>query len=1301
MNGLNIIKKVKEFLKIVAVIVLLIILSVLLYANYNITAIATTESSSTVPSQFDDGIQENVFRFLDSFSKQVTVNDFNWEKDVDESIGKITLEDNGRKVNMTGNETLEGKNAIYIIPENHQQQVFGFHYNVEYGDSFYAAGLLMRVKKDNEYLTGYMLSFNNTSRPEWTGEYSTTYGSIWKFKYKLHDNRSSNIEKELVKDLNIPQSGNIQIDSTAEEIKITGEVNETITINQNDQDVGDGFGFFTAHYSHNCDRIGNFDLTNFAVTTIDIIPHKLIVDPNGGTWGEKTEKSELTGVYEDTANIPMPEREGYTFVGWTKEGSGGEMSTLTDTAVYTWGENETDDKITAQWVKTDLTKQQSVSEVTNGTEITYTLRATNSGTVKSKAIISDTIPAETTFVDGSITLNGQATQNTQENLQNGIEVEVPAGGSTTITFKVISKDLEDKQLIKNIAKVKDITVESRIKESQSQEVVAKYLEPIISQTKEISTQNGKDYVIAGENVKYTIVVNNAGGLAKDVLIQDTVPAETTFVDGSIKVDDQAVMMEGNQVPTKENLADGITIQIPAYSTKRLSFDVTVNDVNNKDVIKNIAKVDNNQTNEVAKEYIEPIISQTKEIATANGENYVVKGEKITYTITINNDGDLGKDVTVKDPIPEGTTFVEDSIKLDGQTIKKEDGNSLTKDDLTNGIVVGVEGKSSKKISFDVTVNDINNKDVIKNIAEVDNNPTNEVDKEYIEPIISQTKEISTANGENYVVKGEKITYTIIINNDGDLGKDVTVKDQIPEGTTFMEDSIKLDGQAIKKEDGKSLTKEDLANGIVIGAEGKSTKKLSFEVVVNAIKDESIIENIATVDGIETNKVTTVYSDSIISEYKKAETQYGKEYVVGNEKITYKIIVKNTGTLPKLVVVKDAVPNGTTFVEGSIRIDGESGKLFKETDLEKGIEVLVPAKPGGNNGNQKEKQNTDKAQNDNSKGIQKNNSGEVNININDEKLNLLNIDKIGSTEENESQNQYEEVMIPSEYNDTKKINVPPFISTNTKESKDTQDEQKGDSEEENQDNQEFDENDANAGFKIISFEVTVNPLEKDTDTARIDNIALIDDMETNEVSYDVYPFNMKIEQKIKNLILNGAGSSVGDGKTAKTEVYRKAVNSSKVTTTYEITVTNTGKVPGTATVKDIIPTGYKVADNNPTYWSKGDNGEITTTTKELEAGESQKFEVSLVWINGKENFGEKINEADIADTKNDSNAEETTLKDNQSQTDEFVTVSTGAEKRSFQIMSLIMLPLFMAMVVGKDIIDKKRARQEIDLKIFHK
>ena len=269
---------------------------------------------------------------------------------------------------------------------------------------------------------------------DWFGS-AFMMGSIWKFTYTLEKNYNNSIEKTLVKSLNIPISGSMTVTSNPEQIKITGSgkdafseenisIDETIDIS-NEDNVGEGFGFFTNHYAHSCPAIGEFNLTNFAVTVIDIEPHNLYVDPNGGTWNGSSAVSTVEGEYGDEVEIPLPTRPGYNFAGWTQTGNSGTMSSLTEDAIYTFGENaETDDTLTAQWTKVDVTKEcrldtgedygdivepgntGPVKYVVEGQQVIYELTATNTGTVDATALIKDSAPEGTTFVEDSIKLNG-------------------------------------------------------------------------------------------------------------------------------------------------------------------------------------------------------------------------------------------------------------------------------------------------------------------------------------------------------------------------------------------------------------------------------------------------------------------------------------------------------------------------------------------------------------------------------------------------------------------------------------------------------------------------------------------------------------------------------------------------------------------------------------------------------------------------------------------------------------------------------------------------------------------------------
>lgn len=193
---------------------------------------------------------------------------FTWNKDVSSSIGSISITNNGQNVVMKGNSNNAGKNAIWIMPTQNQEQKFNFSYSIDFGDSFNAAGMLLRVKQEGNTLTGYMLSFNKSGR-EWYTTAGNKNGAIWKFTYNIGTN-TSNMSKTLVQGLNISTSGILDVTATDTEIVIGGggmSSSVIYEIPENDQTIGNGFGFFSDHYSHGCSNIGAFSLTNINLET--------------------------------------------------------------------------------------------------------------------------------------------------------------------------------------------------------------------------------------------------------------------------------------------------------------------------------------------------------------------------------------------------------------------------------------------------------------------------------------------------------------------------------------------------------------------------------------------------------------------------------------------------------------------------------------------------------------------------------------------------------------------------------------------------------------------------------------------------------------------------------------------------------------------------------------------------------------------------------------------------------------------------------------------------------------------------
>lgn len=187
---------------------------------------------------------------------------FQWNEDKDSSIGNISIINDGRDVTMIGNYSNPGKNAIWIIPDADLVQTFTFGYSIEFGDSFNAAGMLLRVQDNGNNLTGYMLSFNNT----WTSEAGGKNGAIWKFTYYKKQN-SSNIQKSLVQSLDIARSGTLTVKVNKQEIEVTEAGKNPVTVDISSESRGTGFGFFSDHYSHGCYEYGQFKLTNINLET--------------------------------------------------------------------------------------------------------------------------------------------------------------------------------------------------------------------------------------------------------------------------------------------------------------------------------------------------------------------------------------------------------------------------------------------------------------------------------------------------------------------------------------------------------------------------------------------------------------------------------------------------------------------------------------------------------------------------------------------------------------------------------------------------------------------------------------------------------------------------------------------------------------------------------------------------------------------------------------------------------------------------------------------------------------------------
>ena len=107
-------------------------------------------------------------------------------------------------------------------------------------------------------------------------------------------------------------------------------------------------------------------------------------------------------------------------------------------------------------------------------------------------------------------------------------------------------------------------------------------------------------------------VRNDGTAPETAIVKVTIPAGTTFVEGSIAVEDSQETYELADLTTT-----GIELTLNPDESKTVEFKVTVQDLDNGTKIRNIATVDDEPTKETEHTYVEPKISQKKSAVTEN------------------------------------------------------------------------------------------------------------------------------------------------------------------------------------------------------------------------------------------------------------------------------------------------------------------------------------------------------------------------------------------------------------------------------------------------------------------------------------------------------------------------------------------------------------------------------------------------------------------------------------------------------------------------------------------------------------
>ena len=478
-----------------------------------------------------------------------------------------------------------------------------------------------------------------------------------------------------------------------------------------------------------------------------------------------------------------------------------------------------------------------------GDEITYFLSVVNTGEeTLNKLNVSDAIPAGTTFVENSQAADDVSSATTTPSFENGkvnwVIDGLKAGETITLSFKVTVNPLstQGSNSIRNVAfanlpgEPPVPSEETNHKQKLSYEI-EKVSNPISG-----SMVNGKD------DITYTIKVKNTGDqVLKDLMVKDTVPTFTKYVQGTQQSSHTATMsVEGDdlfwtigEIGVGETAEASFTVKVDPMVEKG------TRDITNIGYVKLPADKEYTPTNQTI--HRQSASYEAHKSSDPKSGTVVNNGDVITYSISVKNTGsDTLFDMLVTDAVPANTKLVASSITSSNPDVV----TSTESNGVINWTIKELKSGEEIVVSFKVTVALTKENATIRNVATTKLPGEPEVPtEEIIHPTTSSykiSKESNPVSGTQ-VKTGDTIKYTINVENTGStVLTNFEVKDTIPELTEYVANSV---GSSVE---GTQITEGSEIHWIIPEIKPGERVNVSFEVKVKDVKDlkEAEIINVA-------------------------------------------------------------------------------------------------------------------------------------------------------------------------------------------------------------------------------------------------------------------------------------------------------------------------------------------------------------------------------------------------------------------------------------------------------------------------
>ena len=578
-----------------------------------------------------------------------------------------------------------------------------------------------------------------------------------------------------------------------------------------------------------------------------------------------------------------------------------------------------------------ITKNDSPDPVVAGTNITYTITATDNGPSDAQAVqIVDATPANTTFVSATPSAGGvcmtPAVGGTGT-VTCDFAGATAAGSSRSLTLVVnVNANTPSGAVITNTATTSSTTTDPNAANNADAETT----DVITSADLAVAKTDSPDPVIAGTNLTYTITTTNNGPSdAQAVQIVDATPANTTFVSATPSVG--GACMTPAVGGTGTVTCDFVGATVPA-GTRSVTLVVKVNaSAANLSTITNTATTSSATTDPVAANNSAIAMTTVNTsadlvVTKTDSPDPVIAGTNETYTITVTNNGPSdAQTVSLTDAVPANTTFVS-FFQLTGPqftlTLPSVGGTGT----VTASLATFAAGASAS-FRFIVSVNaSAANLSLLSNTATgssatTDPTPGNNADTETTTVNTEADLSITKSDSPDPVLAGNNLTYTLTTTNNGPSdAQGVQIADATPANTTFVLATPSAGGSCTTPAVGGTGTVTCTFAGATVPA-GVRTVTLVVNVNANT-PDASIITNTATNSSATTDPTpandsavatTTVNTQADLSVTKTDSP----DPVTIDTNLTFTVTVTNNGPSDaQTVSLMDTVPTNTTFVSNS-------------------------------------------------------------------------------------------------------------------------------------------------------------------------------------------------------------------------------------------------------------------------------------------------------------------------------------------------------------------------------------------------